>query len=108
MAAAFYALPTSGPGSSLTSRKTLLQFVKFAWGGLLLQVRRTRICFTCWTERCAGRGPCSPVRHQTLLRKKWRARIGDEGKAAGCVPLAALLFEQALNTRSVEPNSQSA
>jgi hypothetical protein len=35
---------------------------------------------------------CSPVRHQTLLRGKMARAYGDEGKAAGCVPLAALLF----------------
>jgi hypothetical protein len=52
----------------LTSRKTPLQFVKFAG-------RPQSICFPCWTERLA-RGPCSPVRHQTLLRKKTRAYWG--------------------------------
>jgi hypothetical protein len=35
----------------------------------------------------------------TLLSKN-TARMGDEGKAVGCVPPTALLFEQALNTRS--------
>jgi hypothetical protein len=34
------------------------------------------------------------VRYQTLLRKKTARAYGDEGKAAGCVPLAALLFEE--------------
>jgi hypothetical protein len=36
---------------------------------------------------------------------KTMARMGDEGKAVGCVPPTALLFEQALNTRSSKSNS---
>jgi hypothetical protein len=34
--------------------------------------------------------------------------MGDEGKAVGCVPPTALLFEQGVNTKSAKSNSQSA
>jgi hypothetical protein len=42
----------------------------------------------------------------TMLSKN-TARMRDEGKAAGCVPLAALLFEKTVNTRSAKSNWRS-
>jgi len=41
---------------------------------------------------------------RTMLFEK-SARMGDEGKAVGRVPPTALLFVQAINTRSLRSNS---
>jgi hypothetical protein len=52
--------------------------------------------------------PFSSANPATAVCPRGWHDTGDEGKAAGCVPLAALLFVQALNTRSAKPHSQSA
>jgi hypothetical protein len=55
-------------------------------------------------------GDHRPVTTTQRMPSKKTVRMGDEGKAVGCVPPTALLFEPGglINTRSAKSNSQSA